>query len=138
MTRYPNWPARLEAFLARHQDAKFRYGTWDCCLFVCDAIEVMTGVDPAADFRGRYHSRAEAPQAIRDRVGSPSVRRIADSVTAAHGMRAIPVLNASRGDLALIKRPRDYSLGSSETRRGTLRACATLFSDGTGACLFFV
>ena len=48
MTRKPDWQALLDAFLAEHQFDSFQYGRWDCCLFVCDAIQAMTGVDPAA------------------------------------------------------------------------------------------
>jgi hypothetical protein len=111
MTRFPDWPARLDAFVTRNKDERFRYGRMDCCLFVCDAIEIMTGIDPAIDFRGTYGSRAEALQAMRRHTGSSSVRKVVEHVTARHGMGKVPVLRLQRGDIALIKRPRDYSLG---------------------------
>jgi hypothetical protein len=111
MTRFPDWPIRLEAFLTRHWTDSFTYGTRDCCLFPCSAIEVMTGTDPAATFRGSYTTRAGALQAMREYCGSPSVRRLAERVTEAFGMPSVPALRLGRGDLALIKRPRDYSLG---------------------------
>ena len=60
MTRKPDWQALLDAFLAEHQFDTFQYGRWDCCLFVCDAVLVMTGVDPAAAYRGTYSSRAQS------------------------------------------------------------------------------
>ena len=60
VTRKPDWQALLDAFLAEHQFDSFQYGRWDCCLFVCDAILAMTGVDPAAAYRGTYSSRAES------------------------------------------------------------------------------
>jgi hypothetical protein len=49
--------ASLSDGLLEHQSDSFSYGRWDCCLFVCDAIRVMTGIDLAADYRGAYSSR---------------------------------------------------------------------------------
>ena len=111
MTREPDWQARLHAFLMEHRSDAFRYGRWDCCLFVCDAIFEMTGVDPAANFRGAYSSRAEARRALIAQVGSSSVEAAVEAVTAKHGMRETGVLHARRGDVVLIARSRDFSLG---------------------------
>jgi hypothetical protein len=94
-----------------HRSDAFRYGRWDCCLFVCDAIRVMTGVDPAADFRGAYSSRTGARHALLAHVGSASVQAVVEAVTAKYGMQETSVLHARRGDVALIKRSRDHSLG---------------------------
>lgn len=79
------------------------YGRSDCCLFVCNAIQAMTGVDVAAEFRGKYSTLAEAR-----RFGT--VREIAERITAQFSMPEVPVLRAQRGDVVLIKR-RSYSLG---------------------------
>jgi hypothetical protein len=111
MTRFAAWPALLDSFLTRNQHRSFRYGQWDCCLFVCDAIEAMTGTDPAARFRGRYHSLAGARKAIQDATGSKSLRAIVEHITASLGMPEIPVLLATRGDVVLIPRRTDYLLG---------------------------
>jgi hypothetical protein len=111
VTRKPDWQALLHAFLMEHRCDAFSYGRWDCCLFVCDAVSVMTGVDLAAGFRGAYSSRSEARRAILGHCGSTSVRAIAETVTAKNTMPETSVLHARRGDVALIKRSRDYSLG---------------------------
>jgi len=110
LARYPDWQSRLDRFLRERQFAAFQYGRWDCCLFVCDAIREMTGVDPAAVFRGRYRSRTEARQAIRELTGSRSIRAVVECVTASFGMAEIPVRCAQRGDAVLIERSSDYSL----------------------------
>ena len=94
-----------------HRFDAFSYGRFDCCLFVCDAISVMTGVDPAAGFRGTYSSRAEARRAILAHCGSASVQAVVEAVTTRYGIEETPVLHARRGDVALIKRSRDHSLG---------------------------
>ena len=106
MTRKPDWQALLDAFLAEHQFDSFQYGRWDCCLFVCDAVFVMTGVDPAAAYRGTYASRAEARKAA-----CGSVQATVEAVCAEHGMDETAVPFARRGDVALVGRRRDCSLG---------------------------
>jgi len=112
LTRLPNWQSALDRFLREHRIDPFRYGSWDCCLFVCDAIQVMTGVDVAAEFRGTYNTRAEALEAIRQVTGRYSVRSVVEHVTEAHSMAKIPVLQAQRGDIVLVRRSRrDCSLG---------------------------
>jgi hypothetical protein len=109
--RLPDWQSRLHAFLQEHQQESFHYGRWDCCLFVCEAVAVMTGVDPAAGYRGTYSSRAGARDALLAYCGTASVRAFAEAFTARHGMRETTILQARRGDVALIKRSRDFSLG---------------------------
>jgi hypothetical protein len=112
MTRLPNWQSALSDFERLHREDRFVYGSWDCCTFVCDVILCMTGVDPAADFRGRYGTRAEALERIRNATGTISVRKIAEHVTARLGMPRAESGMLQRGDLALIRRgKRDYSLG---------------------------
>ena len=111
LTRLPGWQGALDGFLTANRETRFEYGAWDCCLFACNAIQVMTGVDVAVQFRGRYHSRTEAFRAIRDYASSPSVQAVAGRVTEAYAMPQVDILRARRGDVVLIRRPRDYSLG---------------------------
>jgi len=111
MIRLPNWQSSLERFFLAHAADRFVYGSWDCCLFVCSAIEAMTGIDTAVAFRGNYRTRAEAMNAVRAFAGTASIRALAHKVTAEYGMRAVPLPLVRRGDLVLFKRPRGYSLG---------------------------
>jgi hypothetical protein len=111
MTRRPDWQARLDSFLREHQQHPFAYGSWDCCLWVCRAISVMTDIDPARSFRNHYNSRDEALSLIEAATGTTSVRAIVERVTAELWMPEVPVLFAQRGDVLLLKRARDYSLG---------------------------
>jgi hypothetical protein len=111
MTRLPDWQARLDSFLRAHAHDRFVYGSWDCCLWVCSAIHAMTGVDPAQDFRDKYQSRGEAYRAIKAATGATSVQAIVASITAKLQMPEIPVRRAQHGDVVLIERARDYSLG---------------------------
>jgi hypothetical protein len=111
MQRRSDWQAALDAFLGAHQNRRFEYGKWDCCLFVCDAIIEMTGVDLAVSLRGKYSTRAGALQAIGEQLGTASIQAVAANAAAVHHMPEVPVPHARRGDMVLVARGRDYSLG---------------------------
>ena len=110
MTRYPDWPARLERFLLEHDDRPFRYGTWDCGLFVAGAIRAMTGTDPAADVRGLYASRFELLDLIRSFTGAARLSGMVETIATRVGMPEIPASSACRGDVLLLRRSRGHSL----------------------------
>ena len=94
-----------------NQNRPFEYGKWDCCLFVTDAITEMTGIDLATSYRGEYSTRKGALRAIREQLGTASIQAVAADSAAKHHMPEIPVPHAHRGDMVLIARGRDYSLG---------------------------
>lgn len=93
-TRHPDWQLRLQAFVQSRLAKPFAWGTQDCCLFVCDAIEAITGHDPAADLRG-YSTEREAARILRDHGG---VFGLAEARAGA----AVPVLAAQVGDVGLL------------------------------------
>ena len=101
MNRVSDWAGKLGAFLSERQFDAFHYGRWDCCLFVCDAICTMTGVDPAARFRGAYASAREARRMMRA-AGAGSLAAMVEAITSEHSMPEVPVRYAQRGDVALI------------------------------------
>ena len=111
MQRFEDWPLRLEQYLISCMPERFAYGRMDCCLFVCGAISAMTGVDPGEIFRGTYMTRLEAAGRLRSCCGKASVRLVTEQVAASLGMVEVPVPLGQRGDLLLIRRGRDYSLG---------------------------
>lgn len=71
-SRFPDWQSRLQAAIAARQHRPFEWGRHDCCLFVCDCIEAMTGRDPAADVRG-YSTDREAARLVRELGGMRSI-----------------------------------------------------------------
>lgn len=97
LRRYPDWHARLERFLFEQKDRKFQYGAFDCCLFVCGALEAMTGVNPAERFLGHYSTRREARALLNLAGGIPAIAE-------EHGLVEISVRRAKRGDVLLMKR----------------------------------
>jgi hypothetical protein len=111
MQRRSDWQRVLDEFLRANQNRPFEYGKWDCCLFVCDAIAAMTGVDLATAYRGKYSTRTGALHSIGERLGTASILAVAENAAAAHHMPEVPVLHAHRGDMVLVARGRDYSLG---------------------------
>ena len=109
MTRFPDWPARLELFLGGTSAKRFQYGRFDCCLFVANAVHAMTGFDLAFDVRGKYHSRREALELAQERTGMRSVRVLIEAI-----LSPLPEVSpnmAQRGDIVLVKRASDVSLG---------------------------
>lgn len=98
MTRLPDWPTRLAAFIEARRVRAFSWGESDCCLFVCDAIEAMTGTDPGARWRGLYASEKGARRVLRDNGG---VSGIATLLLGA----PVPPALAGRGDVMMIDTP---------------------------------
>jgi hypothetical protein len=129
LSRLPCWQCRLSRFLSLRQRDPFAYGKFDCCLFAANAIQEMTGTDIAAYFRGRYSSRKEALALVKDYVGRVSIRLLTEKVATEHGMRKVSILTAQRGDLILIQRSRDYSLGIVDLSGSRV---AVLGSSGIG------
>ena len=63
----------LAQFLAENQQRPFAWGKWDCCLFAAGAVQVQTGIDYAADYRGRYTTALGAKR-ILTRFGHSDIR----------------------------------------------------------------
>ena len=60
---------KLSEALEKYNDAEFKYGSMDCCLFVCDVIKDATGKDLAAKWRGTYKTELGAFRLIHDAGG---------------------------------------------------------------------
>ncbi|GLC97860.1 hypothetical protein Tamer19_72690 [Cupriavidus sp. TA19] len=103
MQRLEDWPTRLAEFIEARRERAFSWSESDCCLFVCDAIEAMTGTDPGARWRGLYTTEKGARRVLRDNGG---VRGIATLVLGA----PVPTALAGRGDVLLIDTPHGEAL----------------------------
>jgi hypothetical protein len=101
MKRLEDWPERLHEMFMAHKDKPFEWGSHDCVLSVCAAIEAMTGVDPAKEFRGRYSTEIGAVRAIKG-AGHPSFEAMVSAIAADHDMKEIGPKFAQRGDMVLI------------------------------------
>ena len=97
LTRLPDWEARLHAYLDSVAATPFAWGSHDCALFVGDCVEAMTGVDPAAAYRGRYSNETGARLALR-RYGQTTLVATFDE---AFGPQ-VSTSRAHRGDIVQI------------------------------------
>ena len=113
MRRKHSWPEDLHAFIESRVGAPFAWGMNDCCLFSADAIQSMTVVDVAAEFRGKYTDEASAMAIIKTVTGGATVEDAANHAATKYGLQALPsVLFAQRGDLLLYSDPQTgLSLG---------------------------
>ena len=84
----------LTAVVEHHRNTPFAWGVHDCCLWSATAVHAQTGRDPAAAFRGLYHTRAEARAVIARDFGGDI-----ENIPAAVGLVLIPLLQARRGDV---------------------------------------
>ena len=96
LTRLPDWPLRLEAFVAARQQQPFAWGAQDCATFAADCVQAITGVDVAPPhLRQHRHARA----ALRSMRAHGGLRAIAQ---AALGTPIPPIL-AGVGDVLLTR-----------------------------------
>lgn len=109
LTRTPHWATReFHDFLVARANTPFAWGTNDCCLFPADAIQAFTGVDLAADFRGKYSTEWGALALIKTVTGGSTVEDAAAYCARKHGLvewvrggRPAPLF-AQRGDLVVL------------------------------------
>lgn len=107
MKRIEHWATRsFHAFLKVRAHTPFVWGKSDCALFAADGVEAITGVDIAADFRGKYADEAGAAEAIKSIAGGETIADAAAWCAAKHGLVewAHP-LCAQRGDLVVYVDP---------------------------------
>lgn len=90
--RNKNWAMRLAETIFAASGKPFEWGVHDCCLFVSDCCVAVCGIDPAADYRGRYTSETGAKRALLKLHGS------VEGAFDAHFER-VPVALAQRGDI---------------------------------------
>jgi len=97
LKRYDDWASRLLALITERRSTPFAWGQHDCALFACDAVKVMTGVDPARGLRGKYRSAMGAARALKGHAGA-GITATARKIAKTHGCREVPVLFARRGE----------------------------------------
>lgn len=88
----------IYAYLAECASRPFQWGVHDCCLFVCDWVNLRLGRDLAREFRGGYTTAIGARRLIDQRGGLETI--IADAI-ANTPIELINPRMAERGDAAL-------------------------------------
>jgi hypothetical protein len=94
----------LHSFLLSRAKMPFEWGVNDCCLFPADAIQAFTGIDLAADFRGKYATEAQAFALIKSVTGGATVADAAAWCATKYGLQErVHPLMAQRGDLVVLE-----------------------------------
>jgi hypothetical protein len=107
LVRAEHWATRAyHTFLVERARQPFAWGTNDCATFAADGILALTGVDIAADFRGKYTDEPSALSAIRAIAGGATIADAAAWCAAKFGLPEwkYPLL-AQRGDLVVFTAP---------------------------------
>ena len=104
LRRKHDWPKLLHEYLNSVRDRPFKWGQHDCALFFCGAVEAMTGVDLARDFRGEYSSRGAAVRRMRA-FADGGLEQLVEKRAAAYSIPEVPVAFAQRGDGLLFETP---------------------------------
>ncbi|WP_439547863.1 DUF6950 family protein [Falsiroseomonas sp.] len=100
LPRLQDWPERLAELVEDRRHAPFRWGGHDCVLWAADAVLACTGQDPAAEWRGRYATEAEADAIIGTAGG---LAELVARAQAQRGAGECAVAHAQRGDTALVE-----------------------------------
>jgi len=96
--RFEDWPERLAAVIAKHDEVPFDYGFSDCAQLPFEVVEALTGVRPDL-FVGEYHDAAGARARMRERGANHLAELFA---------KALPEIApafAGRGDIGIADYP---------------------------------
>ncbi|WP_160119625.1 DUF6950 family protein [Rhodovarius lipocyclicus] len=108
LARSQDWPERLAAFIDARRYTPFAWGTNDCAMLAADAVLELTGMDPAAQYRGAYATEDQADGMISAAGG---LEALSDSLAAAAGLGSCMPAFAQRGDLVLVEHGNIRALG---------------------------
>jgi hypothetical protein len=109
LQRRDDWPERLAQYLEEAREREKEWGVFDCGMFAAGAIEAMTGVDLAAEFRGKYAGSISAEKAMRRYCGG-GLEQLAVKVARKAALAEIDPRLAQRGDPVLV---RDAEVGDA-------------------------
>ena len=104
--RHENWRRRLGDYVAELRAEPYAFGRQDCWLFVCGAVEAMTGVDHAAKHRGRYKTARGAIGQVLKPIDAKDMAEVAG-----HYFEPVEPVFAQIGDIMAI--PTDDVFGFS-------------------------
>lgn len=91
-----NWPIQLAKFIEKRRHAPFVWGKHDCCLFCADAAVIICGIDPAEEYRGKYHDQSSAYKLLK-KIGDGTLEGAWSRYFKSIGLNEI-----QRGDVCLI------------------------------------
>ena len=107
MSRPAAWPEMLAAFIDARRAMPFTWEENNCGFVACDWVREITGIDPAANYRGLV-GPLETKRAVRLGGGAETI--FAEAAEA-NGWPVIMPALAGRGDVLLHFTPRGAALG---------------------------
>jgi len=107
-TRCDNWPGKLALFIEEKRHQPFDWVRNNCCFFACDWLAILTGKDPAAEYRERITSDLSAARVLKEEGGAIG---IAEKVCEANRWFKTPLKLARRGDIAALDTPDGQAIG---------------------------
>lgn len=96
LERLPDWQPRLRAYLMGVGEQALVAGQHDCALFGAGGVEAETGVDLAADWRGRYATFAGGKRILRRAGFADHIALIGEHLP------EVAVQFARPGDIAIV------------------------------------
>lgn len=106
--RKDNWTSHLNTLIVERKEEPFSWGYQDCCLFACDAIFTITGIDPAKNIRDTYTTKFGASSIVAE---YGSLVGLVEAFTEKYYFPEIPVHKAGRGDIVLCDTDQGEALG---------------------------
>lgn len=96
--RFDDWPVRLSAYLDERRRMPFEWAVQDCMAFVAKGVEALTGTDFFTGFSD-YLDEASAKVMLENNGGPFGI------INQCLGMGSKDIMNAKRGDVALVDMP---------------------------------
>jgi hypothetical protein len=102
LIRVAHWERVLAEQIQAAQKREYQWGVFDCCLFAADVVQAITGVDLAAEFRGKYKTAAGATRELKKYAGTSKLSDTLGIIMTKHGCKMIRPGWAGRGDVVVI------------------------------------
>tara|TARA_R100000773_G_scaffold14878_2_gene13612 strand:+ start:949 stop:1371 length:423 start_codon:yes stop_codon:yes gene_type:complete len=98
MKKLPQWEIRLFDFISSNKDKSFKWGKWDCCIFVIEAVRAMTETEI---LKPSWNNKLEALFFIKENgktINSATTKFLKKS-----GLKTIDKNFITAGDVVLLK-----------------------------------
>lgn len=118
MKKFHDWATRLDKYFNECADKEFKYGVFDCWIFVADGILAMTGEDIIFKFARGYETESEAVILMKKaKPNSNHMPKLAvfeflvNTVAKECKFKQVNINFAKRGDVSLMDQALNNSLG---------------------------
>jgi hypothetical protein len=115
MSKIANYPSKLAAFMKERSEAKYEWGTHDCCMWAGDWVLRCSGFDPCEVFRGQYDTFEGAIKALKKHLGDAGrglapqelFHAVTIKLAREHKLKPVHSRWLETGDLAVVRLPKN-------------------------------